>query len=103
MIPEYVTIHIRGIDPLLMPSIADLCRGVTCDHGAHCDAGKCICPTRCPRGGGGEHRLCGSDLSTVSEYMRAMALSACGDQGNCPFIPCEYYLKILISDDNDHR
>ena len=53
--------------PRLSLPVADLCQGVSCEDGGRCEAGKCVCPTRCPPSQGGEEdRLCGTDLNTVS-------------------------------------
>ena len=41
----------------------DLCRGINCKHGAHCEQGLCICPTDCPST---EETLCATDMNTVS-------------------------------------
>ena len=43
--------------------VTDLCRGVNCKHGAHCEQGLCVCPTHCPTS---EETLCATDMNTVS-------------------------------------
>lgn len=42
--------------------IADLCSGVECKHGGRCEAGECVCPTRCDTAG--EEPVCASNLTT---------------------------------------
>ena len=47
--------------------LSDLCRGVNCKHGAHCEQGLCVCPTNCPQS---EETLCATDMTTVSAYYK---------------------------------
>ena len=42
--------------------LSDLCRGVNCKHGAHCEQGLCVCPTNCPAS---DETLCATDMNTV--------------------------------------
>ncbi|EGI60511.1 Agrin [Acromyrmex echinatior] len=48
---------------------------VTCDHGAHCVAGVCVCPKVCPESSG--ELVCGSDLKTYRSECE-LQQAACG-------------------------
>lgn len=56
-------------------TLADLCQGIECKHGAHCEAGKCICPTNCE--GSGDEPVCASNMMTYPnecELQKAVCL-----------------------------
>ena len=56
----------------LFSFLSDLCRGVNCKHGAHCEQGLCVCPTNCPQS---EETLCATDMTTVSAYYKNIVVA----------------------------
>lgn len=66
----------------------ELCARVTCDHGAHCVAGVCVCPKVCPESSG--ELVCGSDAKTYQSECE-LQRAACGRDPKLPALHVIFY------------